>query len=432
VARQEAAAQNETSPQARLFAQIEGTGATPPRHPKWNVEDGRTESVPEKLMESPPKSLPKPFRPASLHPQDFPGDEADSGVFQLSDSSVLMLLLPGPDVAPLMRAIEEDGFTVVPISDASAAEASGYVPRLAILDGSAPGALDFLRRINAHGMTLHAIVTIPRGAPESHALAAGAQLTLQRPLTPSDVVTCLQRFRAHHEHVTRSRDVFDRDRPSVPPPLIESVLATIGHEIRNPLAAALANVESLREASQLPLSEEDHKGAIDDTVIALRRIQDVMTAVSSLVKGAPPTLEKVGMWGVAERAVAAVRPHDTRIEIAGEQSVRGWGNSALLEQVVANLVQNALDATLGQERRHVLVRVYTASGEARISVRDNGPGVPAALRQRIFEPFFTTKGERGTGLGLVLVRHAVSRMGGTLSLGPSERGAVFRIRLRCA
>ncbi len=383
-------------------------------------------------MESTPKSLPKPFRPASLHPHDFPGDEVDSGVFQLSDSSVLLLLGQGSDVVPLVRAIEEDGFTVVPISDAATAESSGYVPRLAILDASAPGALDFLRRINAHGITLQAIVTIPRGASESEAIAAGAQLTLQRPIVAADVVACLQRFRAQQEHVARSRDVFDRDRPSVPPPLIESVLATIGHEIRNPLAAALANVESLREVAHLPLSEEDYKGAIDDTVIALRRIQDVMTAVSALVKGAPPTLEKVGMWGVAERAVAAVRPHDTRIEIAGESSARGWGNAALLEQVVANLVQNALDATLGQDKRHVLVRVYSASGEARISVRDNGPGVPASLRQRIFEPFFTTKGERGTGLGLVLVRHAVSRMGGTLSLGPSERGAVFRVRLRSA
>jgi two-component system, NtrC family, C4-dicarboxylate transport sensor histidine kinase DctB len=155
-----------------------------------------------------------------------------------------------------------------------------------------------------------------------------------------------------------------------------------------------------------------------------------MSAVSSLVKGAPPVLEKVDLWSVAERAVASVRAHDTRVEIAGEHAVRGWGNIALLEQVAANLVQNALDATQGQDKRHVLVRVYAANGEARISVRDNGPGVPAALRQRIFEPFFTTKGERGTGLGLVLVRHAVSRMGGTLSLGPSERGAVFRVRLR--
>ncbi|HXK18907.1 MAG TPA: HAMP domain-containing sensor histidine kinase [Polyangiaceae bacterium] len=381
-------------------------------------------------MESIPNSVQKPFRPASLHPQDFPGDEADSGVFQLSDSSVLLLLEAGPDVAPLVRAIENEGFTVVPISDAALAESSGYVPRLAILDAAAPGALDFLRRINLHGVALQAIVTLAPGERESAALAAGAQLTLQRPLLPGDVVACLQRFRTQQEQLIRSRDVFDRERPSVPPPLIESVLATIGHEIRNPLAAALANIECLREAALMPLSEEDRKGTIDDTVIALRRIQDVMTAVSSLVKGTPPVLEKVDLWSVAERAVASVRADDTRIEIAGAQSIRGWGNAALLEQVVANLVQNALDATLGQDKRHVLVRVYASSGEARISVRDNGPGVPAALRQRIFEPFFTTKGERGTGLGLVLVRHAVSRMGGTLSLGPSERGAVFRVRLR--
>ena len=383
-------------------------------------------------MESTPNSMQKPFRPASLHPHDFPSDEVDSGVFQLSDSSVLLLLEPGPDVAPLVKAIEAEGFNPVPISDAATAESSGYVPRLAILDSGAPGALDFLRRINAHGMTLQAIVTIPAGARESEALAAGAQLTLQRPLVAADVLACLQRFRAQQELLTRSRDVFDRERPSVPPPLIESVLATIGHEIRNPLAAALANMECLRESStsMVPLSEEDRKGTIDDTVIALRRIQDVMTAVSALIKGAPPVLEKVDLWNVAERAVASVRPHDTRIEIAGEQSIRGWGNGALLEQVVANLVQNALDATLAQDKRHVLVRVYATSGEGRISVRDNGPGVPAALRQRIFEPFFTTKGERGTGLGLVLVRHAVSRMGGTLSLGPSENGAVFRVRLR--
>jgi two-component system, NtrC family, C4-dicarboxylate transport sensor histidine kinase DctB len=307
------------------------------------------------------------------------------------------------------------------------------VPRLAVLDGAMPGALDFLRRINAHGTTLHAVVALARGEKESEALAAGAQLTLQRPLDPHDVIACLQRFRAQQELTARSRDVFDRERPSVPPPLIEGVLATIGHEIRNPLAAALANVECLREGVAVaPLSEEERRATIDDTVIALRRIQDVMIAVSSLVKGAPPVLEKVELWSVAERAVAAVRPHDTRIEIAGEHGIVGWGNGALLEQVVANLVQNAIDATLGQERRHVLVRVYAAAGEARISVRDNGPGVPAALRQRIFEPFFTTKGERGTGLGLVLVRHAVSRMGGTLSLGPSEHGAVFRIRLRTA
>jgi signal transduction histidine kinase len=382
-------------------------------------------------METTPSTLSKPVRSASQHPQDFPGDEADSGIVQLSDQSVLVLLTPGPDVMPVVLAIEAEGLGVMPIDHAGAAEASGCVPRLAILDAAAPGALEFLSRINAHGVTLHAVVAVQPGARESDALAAGAQLTLQRPLVPADVVACLHRFRAQQELMARSRDVFDRERPSVPPPLIESVLATIGHEIRNPLAAALANVECLRDDGRgTRLSDEDRKATLDDTVIALRRIQDVMSAVSALVKGAPPVLEKVGLWSVAERAVASLRPRETRIEIAGDHSVRGWGNTALLEQVVANLVENALDATQGVERGHVLVRVYSAAAEARISVRDNGPGVPAALRQRIFEPFFTTKGERGTGLGLVLVRHAVSRMGGTLSLGPTEHGAVFRVRLR--
>jgi len=383
-------------------------------------------------METTPNTLSKPPRAASVPPLDFAADEADSGVFPLSDQSVLLLLGSGPDFAVLARAIEEEGFSVVPVSDVASAEASGRVPRLAILDASFSGALDFLARINAHGTILYAIVALEPGSRESGALAAGAQVTLQKPLDPKDVLTCLQRFRTQQNATMRSRDVFDRERPSVPAPLIESVLATIGHEIKNPLAAALANVECLRESQVTALSEEDLRSTIDDTAIALRRIQVVMAAVSSLVKGAPPVLEKVELWGVAERAVASVRQHDTRIELAGDRGIRGWGNTSLLEQVVANLVQNALDATSGQTKPHVLVRVYSTSGEARISVRDNGPGVPASLRQRIFEPFFTTKGERGTGLGLVLVRHAVSRMGGTLSLGPSERGAVFRVRLRLA
>src|SRR5688572_13716911 len=144
-------------------------------------------SVPTNVMETTPKSLPKPVRAASSQypAHDFPGDEADSGVFQLSDQSVLVLLGPGPDVMPVVHAIEAEGFAVIPINDAAAAEANGYVPRLAILDGAAPGALDFLRRINAHGTTLHAVVAVQAGARESDALAAGAQLTLQRPLVPS-------------------------------------------------------------------------------------------------------------------------------------------------------------------------------------------------------------------------------------------------------
>ena len=127
-----------------------------------------------------------------------------------------------------------------------------------------------------------------------------------------------------------------------------------------------------------------------------------------------------------------MQTHGARVELAGDEKVFGFANGALLEQVIVNLVQNAVDATASTPNPHILVRVYRAALEARISVRDNGPGVPLAIRQRIFDPFFTTKGERGTGLGLVLVHHAVGRMGGTVTLGPTPVGAVFRVRLRGA
>jgi two-component system C4-dicarboxylate transport sensor histidine kinase DctB len=192
-------------------------------------------------------------------------------------------------------------------------------------------------------------------------------------------------------------------------------------------------VECLRDSdSASSLGVEERKGAVEDTALALRRIQDVMNAVTSLVRGTPPTLERVSMWDIAERAVGSLRSPGARVDLTGDSHLRGWACTPLLEQVVINLIKNAIDATRGQENAQILVRVYRAALEARISVRDNGPGIPSALRQRIFEPFFTTKGNRGTGLGLVLVHHAVGRMGGTVSLGTGATGAVFRVRLRGA
>jgi C4-dicarboxylate-specific signal transduction histidine kinase len=78
------------------------------------------------------------------------------------------------------------------------------------------------------------------------------------------------------------------------------------------------------------------------------------------------------------------------------------------------------------------VRVYRWSGEARISVRDNGPGVKQELRSHIFEPFFSTKAEESVGGGLALCRELVARMGGALTLASGEDGACFRIHLRPA
>lgn len=120
-------------------------------------------------------------------------------------------------------------------------------------------------------------------------------------------------------------------------------------------------------------------------------------------------------------------------EELGAEPLRVRSHQNLLEQALVNLLVNARDA-LQQSLRADKTIVLTASrggdGHVLVTVADNGPGVPAEIRERIFEPFFTSKPTgQGTGLGLALSFGIVREAGGTLSLLPGEEGAAFRIDL---
>jgi len=120
-------------------------------------------------------------------------------------------------------------------------------------------------------------------------------------------------------------------------------------------------------------------------------------------------------------------------------------NASALQQVIVNLVQNARDALNDQPGAVItLSSEYVSNGRAinpqaahldrvpcaRLCVTDNGPGIKPSLRDQIFEPFFTTKGERGSGLGLALVRETARRHGGALRLVPSDGpGSTFELLL---
>ncbi|HEY0465902.1 MAG TPA: HAMP domain-containing sensor histidine kinase [Polyangiaceae bacterium] len=364
---------------------------------------------------------------------DLVGDETDSGVFKLFESAILVVTSSPDQYAPTFLELERAGFSVICLSDPKSVEELAFLPRFALIETALPGALELLRRINAPDPVMQVLALLGPTEAEGPALTAGAALTLRGPIDTVTLLLCMRRFRAQDEILRQPRHVFDQERGNVPATILESVLATIGHEIQNPLAAALASVECLREPELARrLGEDERVAAVDDAAIALRRIRDVMGVVTSLVRGTAPEVSRLDLWECAERAVGALRSPSVRIELAGDEQVRGFANGALLEQVLVNLLQNAIDATEASPNPQILVRVYRAALEARISIRDNGPGVPLEIRQRIFDPFFTTKGERGTGLGLVLVHHAVGRMGGAVTLGPTPVGAVFRVRLRAA
>ena len=102
-------------------------------------------------------------------------------------------------------------------------------------------------------------------------------------------------------------------------------------------------------------------------------------------------------------------------------------NAPSLVSAVLNLTTNALQAAAAPLNLELLAR-RTVDGRAQIVVSDNGPGVPAHIRERIFEPFFTTRA-RGNGIGLTIVRSVVEAHRGSVSLTDTPHGATFIIDL---
>jgi two-component system C4-dicarboxylate transport sensor histidine kinase DctB len=105
-----------------------------------------------------------------------------------------------------------------------------------------------------------------------------------------------------------------------------------------------------------------------------------------------------------------------------------------LQQVLVNIVTNAADAAEGLADRRIELTAKGAGEKVSIMVRDHGPGVPAAIRERIFDPFFTTKGVgKGLGLGLSISYNIVKDFGGSLSVTDHpEGGGLFTIELDVA
>ena len=104
-----------------------------------------------------------------------------------------------------------------------------------------------------------------------------------------------------------------------------------------------------------------------------------------------------------------------------------------IRRVVINLVDNAVEALDGAPGGRIVVETQHDAGNAvaRIVIADNGPGVPAADREKLFMPYYSTK-RRGSGLGLAIVRRIVGEHGGSIEVGDNTpHGSRFVIELPC-
>ena len=198
--------------------------------------------------------------------------------------------------------------------------------------------------------------------------------------------------------------------------------AGIAHEFRNGLAT-IHGYSRLLDPAALPAPYRPYVEGIRQEADTLGQI------VTNFLNFARPerlSFAPVDLGRIAQRAADDLRqelPPGTRVDVSGDFAPTD-GDEALLRQVFGNLIRNAAEACAGagiEPRIAIRGSIDAARGAGRISVDDNGPGIPAADRERVFQPFFTTRA-RGTGLGLSLVQKIVVMHNGRVSVGRSPAG----------
>jgi two-component system sensor histidine kinase DctS len=213
--------------------------------------------------------------------------------------------------------------------------------------------------------------------------------------------------------------------------------STIAHELNQPLSAIASYTTgclNLLEGKEVPRG--DLQEALRKTVQQTQRAGRIIRRVHDFVRKSEPTRSPVRINAVVEEAVgfadAEARKRRVRIQaqLAGEVPDT-QGDAILLQQVVLNLLRNAMDAMAGTPAHLREIRVATGArdGSVTVSIADRGCGIPEEMRGKLFEPFFTTKAE-GMGMGLNICRSIMELHRGRVWAEPNPGGGtVFSFSL---
>ncbi|GGD98261.1 two-component sensor histidine kinase [Aureimonas endophytica] len=213
------------------------------------------------------------------------------------------------------------------------------------------------------------------------------------------------------------------------------VTAGVAHEINQPLAA----IRTYAENALLFLQRGDaaKAGGNLDTVVQLTtRIAAITDTLRSFSRRGKGALEPLAVEEIVDGALlilkSRLKESGTRLERrASGGAATILGGRIRLEQVLVNLLRNAVEALEGRGDGWIRITVANEAEEVAIEVRDNGPGISPEAMAALFTPFRTTK-PKGTGLGLVISSDIVTELGGTLRVASDAAGTAFTIRLPSA
>lgn len=208
------------------------------------------------------------------------------------------------------------------------------------------------------------------------------------------------------------------------------LIADASHELRAPLTAMRAELDVALDDPALDRSAREVLASARDEVARMSRVvADLLTLATIDERGLELVEEEVDLRDLADAVAARFESHGP-VEARGEH-VLVRGDSLRLDQALANLVDNALK--FGGAAR---IDVALKGDAARVTVADDGPGVPPAERERVFERFVrldAARGRGGSGLGLAICREVVEAHGGSVRIDDApDGGSCFALELPAA
>ena len=272
----------------------------------------------------------------------------------------------------------------------------------------------------------HQLMAVLRAEPHGAALSGETRAALE--FLCEQLPGALDLCRLIEEKLQLERELAERERLA----LVGQMAASISHNLKNPLG-------SMKTILQVQLENPDLPDSLrGETRMVLDEIGRLSTKLNQLLQFSRPAVRGGSVAGSCDAAavveeVAGVLSHEAeRRGVKLQTKVSGGSanvaaSAEALNDILSNLVVNALEAT--PRGGHVIVTSASRDGTCILAVEDEGPGIPAALREKILQPFFTTKSQ-GTGLGLAIVARRVAEFGGKVDWeSPLQEGHGTRFRV---
>ncbi len=213
------------------------------------------------------------------------------------------------------------------------------------------------------------------------------------------------------------------------------VARRVAHEIKNPLAPIRAAVETLRRlhARGDPAFEEYFDEATRTVLDEVARISNIVTQFTRFARLPPPEPAPMDIVETVRKVVGLHSSSGAAVSLETQSCPTIVADRDQIVQLLTNLLVNGIDAASSADEPKVEVELRPGARDTvELVVRDNGPGVPPAMRDRLFEPYATSKPE-GTGLGLAIAERIAVEHGGDIVYSDTPGGgAVFTVSLPVA